>query len=272
MRTRIVTTARLLLFTSMASWLAGCTAVHSIAPVDASSVTYKSPAMSRTDLKESRLAVLPIAATERNEGFRRAAANELCGALERGGVAAEIVRPADVQGRLGEGGLASDVDGLLLGYERTGLVDKEALARLGEATGCRFLLTTRADSKATRDDYAAGAIHRASNVASASFRCRLWDAASGEVVWEGEGAAGALTNAPHYGTHAQVMTMAANGLATRLGKAPSDVPPPRNIDNLHDADQDQHRQRAAEGENAVAALNVFCAVFEVAGAIAEIAH
>lgn len=262
------TTFPLLLLSGLAS-LAGCTSVHSIAPVDASAVTYKSPSLSRTDLRESRLAVLPIVASDSNEGFRRAAADELCVALERGGIAAEVVRPAEVKVRLGEGGLAADVDGLVLGYERTGIVDREALTRLGEATGCRFLLTTRADSKVTRDDYSAGAAHKASTVASVKYHSRLWDAASGDVVWEGEGAAGALTNAPHYGTHGQAMTMAANGLVTRLGKSPSECTPPRSIDNLHDADQNQHRQRAAEGETA---LNVLCGALYVAGAVAEIAH
>lgn len=245
----------------------GCSTVHPIGPVDASAVTYKSPSFSPTDLKDARLAVLPIAASDGNEGFRRSAGERLCAALEKNEVAAEVIRPEEVADLLGEGNLAADVDRLLFGFERTGIVDKDALARIGEATGCRFLLTTGADSKQTRDDYQAGYTHKASTVASASLRCRLWDAASGDVVWEGEGAAGVLTNAPHNGTHAQALGLAANGVACRVGKGPNEAGAPHDIDRLHDADQRQNVRVATEGENA---LHLMLGAIYVGAAVAEI--
>ena len=99
-----------------------------------------------------------------------------------------LVHPNLAANRINEAGLAQDYATMLTAYDKTNILQRDALHKIGEVVGVRYfampVLVNFQEDQSTRIN-ALG--FRAAKTASttARFQLQVWDARSGRIVWEG---------------------------------------------------------------------------------------
>lgn len=249
----------------------GCATVQPIAPIDTSAPTWRDPSLSRQEVRQAGVAVLPVRATQpRNAAAGADAGERLAQALVARPLATAILPPSEVRERFEREGITGDVEDMICRLDETGRFDRETLDRMGRATGCRFFLQASLVTAASTE-YADGAAH-ASHAVETRLHAQLWDAATGEVVWEGVGGGAALSSAPHGGRFEHATAIAIPGLARVVERAPHEEPEPRSVAALHAADHAAHfaanDTNARNADFALTSLVLLAEIAEVAVAIA----
>lgn len=262
---------------SLSLLVLGCASARPIAPVDASSASYRSEALTADVLQPSGIAVLPVTFSQSGDGSTaERAGGRIAMALESRRVCAVVMHPADVKGRLALEGVSGRLEEMLASLPETGELDRATLGAMAEATGCRFFLQAHYRSGAFHHVAPVDGVPHGSRAVTSSLHAQLWDAVTGDVVWEGLGGGAALTNPPHGGTTEQTLTLAVNGLATMVARDAAPLPAPEDVvADLHHRDHLEaaavRGENAARADAAVTGLHVLVGVLELAGAIAEIA-
>jgi hypothetical protein len=101
---------------------------------------------------------------------------------------------------LNEQGLASEYAELIAGFNRSGILERDRLGRIGSALGCRYVLLPglAAFDHILVDKFEIWGIKVVRNrIAVLRLWLQLWDARTGRIVWESTGevtAASALVN------------------------------------------------------------------------------
>ena len=135
-------------------------------------VTYLAP----SGVTLTRLAILPVMSAEGLEGFRRIAADILAAAVPQERPEIVVIPAGEALSALNEAGLAQDYSQMVTDYERTGILDKETLAAMGEAVGANHLLHMRARywERPLTEDF----------VQILDVSGHIWSTEKGDVVWE----------------------------------------------------------------------------------------
>lgn len=254
----------------------GCATAHPIGPLDTSSAGYRDPAFREAELKSSGLAVLPVTADHpADTALAERVGPRIALAIENRQVCAVVVRPAGVKESFLRDGLSERFLAMLAELPENGALDRATLDAMAQSTGCRYFLQASVRTGSSYDVAPIDGVPHSSRAVTADIFAQLWDASTGEVVWEGIGGGAALTNPPHGGSSFQVVAVAEAGIAQRLGMDPDAQSPRRNVLELHDRDHSQiasvKGENADRADAAITGLHVLLAVIEVAGAIAEIA-
>ena len=265
---------RTLLLLAVGLAASGCATARPIAPIDTSSSHYRSAELDDTALQHAGLAVLPVTHAGTAAFDLQRTGNELREAIERRQICAAVIGPTEVRERFAREAVLDDFERLIAELPRTASLDRVTLDSMARATGCRYFLQASIRGETSADRASVNGRPHTSHAVTTDLHAQIWDAASGEVVWEGVGGGAALTTSPHHGSLRQTREIAVRGLARCVGNDPSWDPASRHVAQLHEMD---HAQAAeVEGQNmealdAVATgLEVFVAMLQVAGAIAEI--
>lgn len=168
--------------------LAGCAA-----PVRTSSnVQYHADTFSRSDLSEGGLALLPIAAGEGQEGYRRPFGDALNHSLDSLGGATPFQTWQTTVDAFNDADLAVSYQNALSTYQTTSMIDRGLLGSMSEATGTRYFLYVRLGDfeQNSRLAYSglSGRARTQKDVGTTAF-AQVWDSESGDVVWEASGSA-----------------------------------------------------------------------------------
>jgi len=99
-----------------------------------------------------------------------------------------VVRLAEVLSAVNEVGLASDYKDMMTDYQATGLLEKDTLRQVGEASGARYLglLGLARFSQNTNKRFSIAGI-RLMDTKEATLRIswQIWDSRTGVIAWEG---------------------------------------------------------------------------------------
>lgn len=207
----------------------------SIQLVDTSAVTYKTDEFDFNRFERSTIAVLPVLAGEGYEGFRRLTGESLGSALRQTLSTATIRSHSETLGQINTAGLSSSYSSAIENYSKTAILDKKVLNDLGTALKADYLVYSRIGSSSkTRVETALETIpvHTQTTVNEIEIFVQVWDTQKGDVVWEGVGGAAGLNGAEGADLNSLVR-QASIGLAKRIGKSPTEVPPPQNAETIY---------------------------------------
>lgn len=250
----------------------GCATARPIGPLDTSSAGYRDASFQDAELKASGVAVLPVTADHPMDvAVAERVGPRVALAIENRQVCAVVLRPADVKERFARDGVSERFLKMLAELPERRELDRATLDAMAQSTGCRYFLQA---AVRTGNAYDVAGGHGSRAVTSDIF-VQLWDASTGDVVWEGIGGGAALTNPPHGGTTEQAMALAVSGAAALLGRDPASLPAPHVLAELHERDHIEAMATAdenhARADAAVTGLHLFAAFAEIAVAIADIA-
>jgi len=129
----------------------------------------------------------PVSATGQ-EADRVALAIAFADAVDASCDELHVVRLAEVLSSVNRSGLAADYKQMIDDYEATGILERDALQKVGDASGARYLglLSLGRFSQETNKRFSIGGM-RLFDTKQASIRLSLqiWDSHAGSIVWEG---------------------------------------------------------------------------------------
>lgn len=152
------------------------------------------------ELGREPVATLGVVAPAGLQGFGPALSHALVGALAATSPPIRGAPPSDTVSALNEQGLASEYAELIAGFNRSGILERDRLGRIGSALGCRYVLLPglAAFDHILVDKFEIWGIKVVRNrIAVLRLWLQLWDARTGRIVWESTGevtAASALVN------------------------------------------------------------------------------
>lgn len=141
----------------------------------------------RVDLRQGGLAVLTPTAAFGQEESRQLVAQAFHKALSEQRPEVPVVPMSKALSAINTAGLADGYGRLHTTYRDTGLLDRDLLRAVGQATGTRYLiqLKLQAFSQGSQQRFALMGLNLL-QAQSANLRLfvQIWDATTGEVVWE----------------------------------------------------------------------------------------
>lgn len=165
----------------------------------ASNVTYKAPTLTADALENGGLALLPVVAGSGVEGYRRpfgeainqTATNQLTNYLSWN----------DTLELFNNAGIVSDYNRAINSYRETGIIDREVLRMMHEATDMNYflfiqLMPPTSDRNFRRSAWT-GDITTEETKSVSAFGL-IWSYVDGDVVWEGSATAAVTTGEMTY--------------------------------------------------------------------------
>lgn len=170
--------------------LAGCTPFHLSDMYSVS--TPKPSSLSAAALASEPIVTLPAAASASMQGYGPVVSHALSEALAASTPSFHEIPPVQTLNRVNAAGLLPDYGEMLAGFSRTGMFDRRQLDRIGTALGAKYVLQPGlADFNEVIGDRFMLAGWRVVKMRAATLRLwmRLWDAGTGEILWEATGEA-----------------------------------------------------------------------------------
>lgn len=168
---------------ALAFFITGCMATIK----NATEVSYTSPTYSSHQLVEDGLAVLPITAGSGLEGYRRPFGNWINHYVDS--VGNQDFKYSDWQttmSELNDAGLSADYNDAISSYRQTSVLDQTFLSELQSAVGPRFYLYIQLGNfeQTSNTEYNAFTGLETTRTNEVSAYAQIWDAQTGDVVWE----------------------------------------------------------------------------------------
>jgi hypothetical protein len=180
----------LLLFFAVAPLvISGCAATS----YQAGEVTYKSDSFSVDDLESGGLAVLPAVTAEGVEGYRRPFGEALNDVVADVAGDSDHVTWQETMDLINAADLATPYNRAIATYRETSIIDLGFVQEMGNALGVRYLLFVQLDEPEFENKVKRGLLspgYRRKERIGVSAFAQVWDAVTGDVVWEGVGNAG----------------------------------------------------------------------------------
>jgi hypothetical protein len=143
-------------------------------------------------LKEQQVAVLSAVVGFGLEGYAHQVSRSLSNALHQKGTPIKALPVHDALNRINREGLAGEYGGMLADYVRTGILNRPVLEKIGRALGVAYVfqpsLASFGQSVSSRFSFF-GLRLLQTRVTTLRLTLQLWDARSGEIVWESSGEA-----------------------------------------------------------------------------------
>lgn len=214
------------------------TSIQPIQPVDTSQITYRSNSFNFNEFTHSSIAVLPVLTNvPKYEGIRRRTGQSLSKSIKQQYPSMSVKDPQESLALINSNAMSDIYSDMMTAYTRTGILNQNIMANMGDALKCRFILYTRLGAEETVDtDYSPYIGVTKSTVTELNIYSQLWDIGKGDVVWEGTGGA-AMIQTSQENINEELINLASKNLAVRLGKTSTDVKPADNVQKLHEAYQ-----------------------------------
>jgi hypothetical protein len=173
------------------------------------------------------IGVLTPAAPTGQESDKQALGDSLSSALQRELRASHIMGLPEMLSAINRAGLASTYAQALAAYENTGILDRDTLRAIGDASGVRYLAKLNLGNfNQSSDKRLAIAGIRMFDTWRATIRVHLevWDSHTGEIAWQGNDelvyAREGIKERPV--TFRQVADVAATNLVKKVGQSGSE--------------------------------------------------
>jgi hypothetical protein len=173
------------------------------------------------------IGVLTPAAPTGQESDKQALGDSLSTALQRHLSASHVMGLPDMLSAINKAGLAASYAEALVAYEKTGILDRDTLRAIGEASGVRYLAKLNLGNfNQSSDKRLAIAGIRLFDTWRATIRVHLevWDSETGEIAWQGNDeliyAREGVKERPV--TFRQVADVAATNLVRKVGMSGSE--------------------------------------------------
>ena len=148
-----------------------------------SNTSYEAESFSPDELRQKGLAIMPIQSVQGVEGYRRPFGNEINKTARSTLANAGVITWEESQQRINEVGLVEDYREAIRSYEETSILDQEAVQRMGEVVGKRYLLVVTLAPPQRESEYIGQGVTMETK--SVSAYGKVWDAAKGDIAWEG---------------------------------------------------------------------------------------
>ena len=149
---------------------------------------YREPSFRRENMEREGVTCLVARLSFGHETYGHALVQGLAETMQANLSGKGLVHPNLAANRINEAGLAEDYATMLTAYDKTNILYRDTLRKVGEVVGVRYfampVLVNFQEDQSTRIN-ALG--FRAAKTASATarFQLQIWDAQSGRIVWEG---------------------------------------------------------------------------------------
>jgi hypothetical protein len=153
-----------------------------------SDLSYGAAAETVLALDDTGIGVLTPAAPTGQESDKQALGDSLSTALQRELEAAHVLGLPEMLSAINRAGLAGRYADALADYEATGILDRDTLRAVGEASGVRYLAKLNLGNfNQSSDKRLAIAGIRMFDTWRATIRVHLevWDSETGEIAWQG---------------------------------------------------------------------------------------
>ncbi|HJY83689.1 MAG TPA: hypothetical protein VKK81_21715 [Candidatus Binatia bacterium] len=151
---------------------------------------YRESAFQREDLARDGVTCLVPRLSFGHETYGHALVQGLVEALQTNlsGRGVGVVHPDLAANRINDAGLGEDYAMMLNAYDKTNLLYRDILRKVGNAVGVRYftmpVLVNFQEEQSTRIN-ALGLRAAKTASATARFELQIWDAQSGRIVWDG---------------------------------------------------------------------------------------
>ena len=176
------------LLATMVMLLAGCGPPY-LSDTYATS-TPKPPSLDTRDLARAPVVVLAFVAPANLQGLGPTLSHALSGALAEVTPAIREIPTAETLNRLTDKGLATEYADLRAGFARNGMLDRQALRRIGSGLGSQYVLLPGLAQfgEEILDKFEAAGIKLVRNrVTTLRLWLQLWNSQTGHIVWESSG-------------------------------------------------------------------------------------
>jgi hypothetical protein len=200
--------------------LAGCGVTSQLH----SELSYGSASTAVMVLEDVGIGVLTPAAPTGQESDKQALGDSLSNALQRDLAMTHVLGLPHMLSAINKAGLAGDYARALADYEATGILDRDTLRAIGDASGVRYLAKLNLGNfNQSSDKRLSIAGIRMFDTWRATIRVHLeiWDSATGEIAWQGNDelvyAREGVKERPV--TFRQVADFAASNLVKKIGSS-----------------------------------------------------
>lgn len=151
-----------------------------------SKVSYNKDTFTDQSMEEDGVALLPITAGSGLEGYRRPFGNALNSYSDSLGGDMAYFGWQESMNKLNDEGLADDYNKAISSYKETSIIDKGTLRKMGEAIGIRYLMYIQLGNfeKDSNTSYNVWTGLETTKTNQVSAYAQIWDAKTGDVVWE----------------------------------------------------------------------------------------
>ncbi len=153
-----------------------------------SDLSYRAAAESVLALEDTGIGVLTPAAPTGQESDKQALGDSLSSALQHELGTLRVLGLPEMLSAINKAGLAGTYASALADYERTGILDRDALRAIGDAADVRYLAKLNLGNfNQSSDKRLAIAGVRMFDTWRATIRVHLevWDSETGEIAWQG---------------------------------------------------------------------------------------
>jgi hypothetical protein len=186
---------------------------------------YRSPAISAASFSGQSVAVLPTVGIEYDptqEIYRETLAGLLYTSLRKYPAGPRILSLDAVQSSINVNVLWSEFMQMFNEYQKTAVLRKDILSKVGRAVGARYVILPRLlRFQAETFDRATmfGISMLRTRQSSVDIHAQIWDTATGEVVWQGA-SEGTIASEVVRGRPASFMAVATNACESLASKMP----------------------------------------------------
>jgi len=156
------------------------------------SLMSKAPSFEPSVLKREQIGVLNAVVGVGLEGYTHQVSRSLSATLEQVRPSFKVISTQDTLSRINREGLASEYAAMVSEYLRSGILNRGALEKIGQALNARYVFQP---SMATFSQSVSGRFSAfglrlfQTRISMLRLSVQLWDTRSGEIVWETSGEA-----------------------------------------------------------------------------------
>jgi hypothetical protein len=188
-------------------------------------VFYSSPAISPEAFSGQSVAILPVVGIEYDpsqETYRETLGGVLYTALKKNPGGPRILSLDALQSGINRDALWGDFMLMYTEYQKTAVLRKDMLAKVGRAVDARYVILPRLlrfQSETFDRATMLGISMLRTRQSSVDIQAQIWDTTTGEVVWQGA-AEGAVASEVVRGRPASFMAVASNACESLASKMP----------------------------------------------------
>jgi hypothetical protein len=188
-------------------------------------VFYSSPAISPETFSGQSVAILPVVGIDYDpsqETYRETLGGVLYTALKKYPDGPRILSLDALQSGINRGALWSEFVSMYTEYQKTAVLRKDTLAKVGRAVDARYLILPRLlrfQSETFDRATIIGISMLRTRQSSVDIHAQIWDTATGEVIWQGA-SEGAVASEVVRGRPASFMAVATNACESLASKMP----------------------------------------------------
>ncbi|HXZ25033.1 MAG TPA: hypothetical protein VEI24_02340 [Nitrospiria bacterium] len=156
------------------------------------SFTSKSSSFDPFSLQHEQVAVLNAVVGFGLEGYSQQVSRSLSVAVKESYPSMKMIPAHETLSRINRDGLAEDYAAMVSNYMASGILDRDMLRKIGQATGARYVFQPglAAFSQSMSGRFSAFGLRIVqTRVSVLRLSVQLWDTQTGEIVWEASGEA-----------------------------------------------------------------------------------